>query len=130
MLIFTNGCFDIIHSGHVQLLEFCKNIGGKVIVGLNSDTSVKMNKGDSRPINNQEDRKKVLESIRYVDQVIVFEDMTPLKLIEQIKPDIIVKGSDYSEEQVVGNRIAKVILFSYINGKSTTNIINEIKNER
>lgn len=127
MLIFTNGCFDILHVGHVEMLKFCKSLGGKVVVGLNSDNSVKKLKGIKRPINDQNERKTILESIKYVDEVIIFDEETPLEIIQQLKPDIIVKGSDYKEEQVVGNTISKVVLFPYVKDKSTTNIINEIK---
>jgi rfaE bifunctional protein nucleotidyltransferase chain/domain len=127
MLIFTNGCFDILHIGHVEMLKFCKSLGGKVVVGLNSDDSVKKLKGSKRPINNQNERKIILESIKYVDEVIIFDEETPLRIIQQLKPDIIVKGSDYKEEQVVGNTISKVVLFPYMKDKSTTNIIDEIK---
>jgi len=127
MLIFTNGCFDILHIGHVEMLKFCKSLGGKVVVGLNSDDSVKKLKGSKRPINNQNERKTILESIKYVDEVIIFDEETPLRIIQQLKPDIIVKSSDYKEEQVVGNTISKVVLFPYMKDKSTTNIIDEIK---
>lgn len=126
-MIFTNGCFDILHVGHVEMLKFCKSLGGKVVVGLNSDNSVKKLKGIKRPINDQNERKTILESIKYVDEVIIFDEETPLEIIQQLKPDIIVKGSDYKEEQVVGNTISKVVLFPYVKDKSTTNIINEIK---
>jgi D-beta-D-heptose 7-phosphate kinase/D-beta-D-heptose 1-phosphate adenosyltransferase len=123
--IFTNGCFDIIHRGHIELLKYCKSLG-YVIVGLNSDQSVKRLKGQSRPINSQEDRKELLSSLRFVDQVIIFEDDTPLNLIKEIKPDIIVKGGDYEKEKVVGNEIAKVIIYDYIEGYSTTRVIQSL----
>lgn len=125
-IIFTNGCFDILHLGHINLLKFCKSLNGLVIVGLNSDNSIKRLKGPNRPINNQITRKAILESIRYVDNVIIFDQLTPLKLIESIKPDIIVKGSDYDEKNVIGNHIAKVILFDYMHGHSTTKTIQSI----
>ena len=122
-IVFTNGCFDIIHRGHIDLLEFCKTLGNQVIVGLNSDESVKRLKGKSRPIFSQEDRKKVLESLRFVDKVVIFEEDTPYSVIKSLKPDIIVKGGDYTEEQVVGNDISKVVIFKYIDGYSTTKAI-------
>ena len=110
--VFTNGCFDILHKGHVELLEFCKHYKGvsfsgrslfpRVVVGLNSDASVKRLKGDSRPINNQEDRAYLLQSLKYVDDVIIFDEDTPLDLIKLIKPDILVKGGDYEGIRVVG----------------------------
>jgi D-beta-D-heptose 7-phosphate kinase/D-beta-D-heptose 1-phosphate adenosyltransferase len=137
--IFTNGCFDILHKGHVKLLEFCKNhkgvsFGGRslfprVIVGLNSDESVKRLKGDSRPINSQEDRAYVLESLKYVDEVIVFDEDDPYNLITKVKPDYIVKGGDYKKEDVIGNDLAEVLIFNYINGYSTTNIVEKSKHE-
>lgn len=127
-IIFTNGCFDIIHKGHVELLKFCKKLGDKVIVGINSDKSVKTNKGADRPINNQLDRRAILESIRYVDEVIIFDEATPHEVIKRIKPDVIVKGGDYLPEEVVGKDLAEVIIFNFINGYSTTSIIKSISN--
>lgn len=125
-VIFTNGCFDIIHRGHLELLKFCKEIGDKVIVGINSDKSIQKLKGNDRPINNELDRKFLLESLKYVDKVIIFEDNTPYNLIKEIKPDIIVKGSDYSVETVIGNNLAQVVIFEKINGYSTTKTIQSI----
>lgn len=122
-LIFTNGCFDILHKGHIEILKFSKSLGTKLIVGLNSDKSVKILKGSGRPINQQEDRKLILESLRFVDEVIIFDEETPYNLIKQIKPDIIVKGGDYTADKVIGNDLAEVIIFNYINGYSTTKII-------
>lgn len=128
--MFTNGCFDILHVGHVELLKFCRSFNGRVVVGLNSDNSVKRLKGENRPINCEEDRKNILQALKYVDDVIIFDEDTPLKLIKQLKPNIIVKGSDYKIENVVGNDISTVVLFNYVPNKSTTKIINEIKNEK
>jgi D-beta-D-heptose 7-phosphate kinase/D-beta-D-heptose 1-phosphate adenosyltransferase len=125
-IIFTNGCFDILHIGHIRLLEYSRTLGSKLIVGLNSDNSVRKLKGKSRPINNEEERKQMLLSIRWVDDVIIFEENTPLELIKKIKPDIIVKGGDYKPEDVVGNELAKVVIFNYIDGFSTTKIIKSI----
>ena len=125
--VFTNGCFDILHRGHIELLKFCKQ-HGHVIVGLNSDSSVRRIKGPDRPVFPQQDRKFMLESCMYVDEVVVFEEDTPLDLIKSIKPDIIVKGGDYKKEDVVGNKLAKVLIFDYINGHSTTKIIQNIVN--
>ena len=93
--VFTNGCFDIIHRGHLDLLEYCRRIGDRVVVGLNSDDSTRKLKGDLRPINTEADRKYLLESLVYVDEVIIFNEETPYLLIKSIKPDIIVKGGDY-----------------------------------
>lgn len=125
-IIFTNGCFDILHVGHVELLKFCKSLGDYVIVGLNSDLSVKGLKGDKRPINNEYDRKKMLESIKYVDEVIIFNQTTPYELIKKINPNIIVKGGDYKKEEVVGSDISDVVIFNYLNGYSTSKIIKNI----
>tara|TARA_R100000008_G_C3576695_1_gene165716 strand:- start:818 stop:1207 length:390 start_codon:yes stop_codon:yes gene_type:complete len=125
--IFTNGCFDIIHRGHIELLKYCKSLG-YVVVGLNSDQSVKRLKGESRPVNSQEDRVEMLSSLRFVDEVIIFEEDTPLNLIKKIKPDIIVKGGDYEKDKVVGNEIAEVIIYDYIEGYSTTRIIESLAN--
>jgi rfaE bifunctional protein nucleotidyltransferase chain/domain len=125
-IIFTNGCFDILHRGHIDLLRYCKSLGGKVIVGLNSDKSVKKLKGDQRPINSQEDRKFLLESIKYVDKVFIFSNNTPYELIKKIKPDIIVKGGDYLPNEVVGKDIAKVRIFNYVKGYSTSETIKRI----
>jgi D-beta-D-heptose 7-phosphate kinase/D-beta-D-heptose 1-phosphate adenosyltransferase len=129
-VIFTNGCFDILHIGHVQLLKECKKLAGdngKVIVGLNSDASVKKLKGESRPVNDQDSRKLLLESLRFVDEVIIFEEETPELLIEKIRPDTLVKGGDYSIDQIVGKQYAKkVVVFPYVDGKSTTNTIEKL----
>jgi rfaE bifunctional protein nucleotidyltransferase chain/domain len=124
--VFTNGCFDILHRGHIELLKFCKGMG-KVVVGLNSDSSVSSLKGPTRPVFTERDRKFMLESCRYVDEVRIFEEDTPYNLIKVVKPDIIVKGSDYEIEDVVGNDLCKsVILFNYVDGYSTTQIIKNL----
>jgi len=128
MIIFTNGCFDIIHKGHVELLKYCKGLGTSVIVGLNSDSSVKALKGNKRPINNQYDRKLILESIRWVDKVIIFNEETPYNLIKEVNPDIIVKGGDYNIEEVVGSDLCEVKIFDYEENYSTTKIIQDITN--
>ena len=124
-IIFTNGCFDILHRGHIELLKFCKTMG-HVIVGINSDKSVTRIKGKNRPIVIANDRKVILESLKFVDEVRVFNEDTPITLIKMIKPDIIVKGGDYSIDDVVGNDICEVIIFNYIDGYSTTKIIQNI----
>lgn len=123
--IFTNGCFDILHRGHFDLLEKSKALGDYLIVGLNSDKSVRKLKGLTRPINNQEDRKKALESVKYVDEVIIFDEDTPYELITQQKPDIITKGGDYKAEDVVGNDLAIVVIIPFTDGYSTTKILGE-----
>lgn len=123
-LVFTNGCFDIIHRGHIELLQYCKSIGKRVIVGLNSDESIKQFKGSTRPYFKQGDRKRMLEALRFVDEVIIFNQPTPYELIGELAPDIIVKGGDYTPEQVIGNDLCEVKIFSYLDGYSTTRILN------
>tara|TARA_R110002020_G_scaffold120146_4_gene273777 strand:+ start:3075 stop:3482 length:408 start_codon:yes stop_codon:yes gene_type:complete len=133
-IIFTNGCFDILHIGHVKLLQYCHELAyqttggpGKVVVGLNSTRSVRRLKGNSRPINGGSDRKYILESLKYVDEVIIFDEDTPYQLIKQLSPHIIVKGGDYSPEDVVGCDIAEVKIFNTVDGISTTDIVNRLK---
>jgi D-beta-D-heptose 7-phosphate kinase/D-beta-D-heptose 1-phosphate adenosyltransferase len=123
-VIFTNGCFDILHIGHLSLLQSAKQLGNKLVVGLNSDASVKRLKGSLRPINNQEIRKQQLEILPWVDSVVIFDEDTPYELIKQIHPDIIVKGGDYTPSEVVGNDLSEVCIIPLIQGFSTTNIIN------
>lgn len=122
MKVFTNGCFDVLHLGHIQLLEFCASFG-KVIVGLNSDDSVRRLKGTSRPINSVDARKKILESVKYVHEVHIFEEDTPYELIKSVKPNLIVKGGDYKIEEVVGNDLCDVIIFDTVVGYSSTKLI-------
>ena len=116
-VVFTNGCFDILHRGHLELLEYCKSLG-TVIVGLNSDESVKRLKGETRPINSQEDRRFMLECCKFVDAVVIFDEDTPYNLIKKFSPDIIVKGGDYKVSEVVGNDLAAVHIFNTVNGFS------------
>lgn len=125
-IIFTNGCWDLLHVSHIRLLQYCKSLG-YVVVGLNSDRSVRELKGPSRPINNENDRKEMLLALKYVDEVHIFDEPTPYELIKKIKPDIIVKGGDYNQSNVVGSDLAKVLIFNYIDGYSTTKIIEKIK---
>jgi D-beta-D-heptose 7-phosphate kinase/D-beta-D-heptose 1-phosphate adenosyltransferase len=124
--IFTNGCFDILHVGHIELLKFCKE-QGEVTVGLNSDRSVKRIKGMNRPINNEKDRATLLLSCKFVDKVVIFDEDTPIELIRKIKPDIIVKGGDYLPQEVVGAEMAEIQIFNFIQGYSSTAVINKIK---
>ena len=128
-IVFTNGCFDILHKGHVEYLRKSKELGHYLIVAINSDKSVQKLKGKGRPVNKQEDRALVLKAIRYVDEVIVFDEDTPYELIKQIKPDIITKGGDYTEDKVVGNDIAKVVIIPYVDGYSTTGMIDAVKGQ-
>lgn len=129
VVVFTNGCFDILHAGHVEYLEKSKALGTKLIVGINSDQSVKRLKGPSRPINNQEDRKKVLQALKCVDEVIIFDEDSPYELIKQIKPDILTKGGDYSPDKVRSRELVKeLIIIPFKDGYSTTNLVNRIRN--
>jgi D-beta-D-heptose 7-phosphate kinase/D-beta-D-heptose 1-phosphate adenosyltransferase len=128
-IVFTNGCFDILHRGHVEYLKASKELGDYLIVGINSDSSVKRLKGLDRPVNKQEDRVAVLQAIKYVDEVIVFDEDTPYRLIKEVKPDIITKGGDYTQDNVVGNDIAEVVILLYIQGYSTTGLVNAVKGQ-
>lgn len=123
--VFTNGCFDILHLGHLKLLEAARSKGKKLIVGLNSDSSIKKLKGSTRPINSQEKRKSQLEALPWVDEVIIFDEITPIDLIKKINPDLIVKGGDYSIDQVIGHDLAQVYIFPTIENISTTDIIKK-----
>jgi D-beta-D-heptose 7-phosphate kinase/D-beta-D-heptose 1-phosphate adenosyltransferase len=126
-VVFTNGCFDIIHRGHIDYLQKSKKLGSKLIVGLNSDESVARLKGTVRPHNKQEDRKKVLEALNCVDEVIIFNGDTPYELIKDLKPDIITKGGDYKTiEEVVGNDLAEVIIIPFTEGYSTTKTLENL----
>jgi D-beta-D-heptose 7-phosphate kinase/D-beta-D-heptose 1-phosphate adenosyltransferase len=125
--VFTNGCFDILHRGHIELLKFCKECFAdtRLVVGLNSDQSIKRLKGADRPFNNEADRYFMLKSIKFVDDVIIFDEDTPYEIIKKIKPDALVKGGDYTKESVIGKELVKdVIIFNYIPGYSTTKILN------
>ena len=126
-IVFTNGCFDILHTGHFELLAEAKSLGGKLIVGINSDDSVRRFKGPKRPINNVNKRKKQLELLPWVDEVIVFDEDTPYRLIKEVVPHVIVKGGDYTVEQVVGHDLADVHLVPTVEGYSTTQIIEASK---
>ena len=131
-IVFTNGCFDILHSGHVKYLEQAKGLGDILIIGINSDDSVRKLKGDSRPINTLNDRAYVLSGLTIVDYIIAFDELTPLKLISQVLPDILVKGGDYKIDEIVGNDFVEknggiVKTVPFLDGASTTDIINKIK---
>lgn len=127
-IVFTNGCFDILHRGHVEYLKKAKELGDILIVGLNSDESVRNLKGNSRPIINEYDREFILSELKSVNYVIKFEEETPYELIKIIRPDILVKGGDYKNKYVVGQDIAKELkLIEFVKDKSTTNIIKKIK---
>lgn len=129
-LVFTNGCFDILHSGHVSYLTFARNQGDALVVGLNSDASVRANKGAGRPINNQHDRALVMGSLRAVDFVIIFDDPEPRDIIGKILPQVLVKGSDWahyvSGRDIVEANGGRVVLAEMVDGRSTTNTITQI----
>lgn len=128
-IVFTNGCFDILHSGHIKNLQFAKNQGDILVVGLNSDESIKKLKGSERPINDINERSTILSLFDFIDYIIIFYDDTPFNILKILRPHILVKGSDYKIENIIGREfVEKVLLFDYINGKSSTNIINKIKN--
>ena len=131
-IVFTNGCFDILHAGHVRYLNEAKKIGDCLIVGLNSDESVRKLKGPSRPINSEEDRAEVLSALSAVDYVVVFSDATAEGLVTELQPAIYVKGGDYNiknlpEAEIVAQYGGKTILIPEVVGKSSSNIINKMK---
>ncbi|MCM8809008.1 MAG: D-glycero-beta-D-manno-heptose 1-phosphate adenylyltransferase [Candidatus Omnitrophica bacterium] len=131
IIVFTNGCFDIIHPGHIKVLKRAKSIGDILIVGLNSDKSVKMLKGKGRPIIDQKRRCEILSCFSMIDYIVVFKEKTPEKLIKKILPDFIVKGGDYKEEEVIGKEIiekygGKVVIVPLYKKYSTTNLIRKI----
>ncbi len=131
-IVFTNGCFDIIHRGHITYLKAAKELGDFLIVGLNSDNSVKRLKGHTRPVNNENDRALILENLKPVDAVVIFNEDTPIKLIENIKPDFLVKGGDWNNNEIVGADFVKsyggnVVTIKYVDNYSTTSLINRLK---
>ena len=131
-IVFTNGCFDLLHVGHIRYLAQAKKLGDFLIIGLNSDSSVKELKGEDRPINSFEDRANLLSAIESVDSVIMFREQTPENLIKDIVPDILVKGGDYNIEDIVGYQTVmqnggQVKTLSFYDGYSSTNYINKIK---
>lgn len=135
-IVFTNGCFDILHLGHIDYLSKARDLGKRLIVGVNTDSSVKrLGKGDTRPINDEKSRSMIIASLQFVDAVILFDEDTPYELIKAIEPDVLVKGADYTIDRVVGSDIVmarggKVELIEYLEGYSTTNIEKKIKGEK
>jgi len=126
-VVFTNGCFDILHVGHLELLEKAKSFGDVLIVGMNSDSSMKRIKGPDRPILTEQDRARLLAAIEMVDYVVLFGEETPFELLRQIKPNILVKGEDYKPDEVVGRDIVdEVKIIPFVRGKSTSSIIDKI----
>ncbi|MBY0427368.1 MAG: D-glycero-beta-D-manno-heptose 1-phosphate adenylyltransferase [Cytophagales bacterium] len=132
-VVFTNGCFDILHIGHVDYLEKARNLGDKLVLGLNTDASVSRIKGPQRPIVNEESRSRVIAALGFVDAVTFFDEETPKELIESVKPDVLVKGNDYLAENIVGADFVvknggEVKTIPLVEGFSTTNIVQKIKN--
>ena len=125
-MVFTNGCFDVLHQGHRKLLQEARELGDMLVVGLNSDDSIKRLKGADRPINSVSQRTEALAALPSVDAVIVFEDDTPYQLIKELRPNILVKGGDYKREEIVGRElVAEVVVISLVEGVSTTNLLNQ-----
>ena len=134
-IVFTNGCFDILHVGHKRYLQQAATLGDILIVGVNSDASVRRLKGPTRPVNNEQDRAEILSALGFIDYVVIFDEDTPYELIKKIQPDVLVKGGDYKPEEVVGRDIVlarggRLELIQFVEGKSTTNIINKMKSEK
>lgn len=130
-IVFTNGCFDILHRGHVEYLAQAADLGDKLIIGLNTDASVKRLKGESRPVNDEKSRALLLSALQFVDAVVFFDEDTPYELIKQVQPDILVKGNDYKPEEIIGYDIVtakggKVLTIDLVEGFSTTNIIKRL----
>ena len=130
-IVFTNGCFDILHAGHIEYLERSKKFGHFLVVGLNSDSSVRRLKGRARPINEEQDRARVLSGLQAVDGIVIFDQETPLRLITAIRPDVLVKGSDWSESQIVGSLVVSswggaVRRIPLLKGRSTSATIKKI----
>jgi D-beta-D-heptose 7-phosphate kinase/D-beta-D-heptose 1-phosphate adenosyltransferase len=131
-IVFTNGCFDVVHRGHIEFLKFCRSQGNIVVVGLNSDSSVKAVKGADRPINNHYDRAAVLAALETVDYITIFDEPDPLNLIKKLRPDVLVKGQDWVEKGVVGREFVescggKVVLAPLVDGKSSSATIEKIR---
>ena len=130
-IVTTNGCFDIIHAGHVRYLKHAKNLGDVLIMCLNSDASVQRLKGPTRPLNHQDDRAEVMAALESINYVVIFEEDTPVDILAKIKPDIHVKGGDYSEDTLPETKVikeggGKIQFIPFVEGRSTTNIINKI----
>ena len=131
-VVFTNGCFDILHLGHIDYLEKARNLGDKLIIGLNSDDSVNRFKGPDRPVQDQVSRARILAALQFTDMVVFFNENTPLALISELLPDVLVKGSDYLAENIVGAEVVKkqggeVKILDFVPGYSTTRIIEKIR---
>lgn len=132
-IAFTNGCFDILHVGHVRYLREAKKTADVLVLALNSDSSVQSIKGEKRPLIPEEERAEILAGLEFIDFITVFPELTPLELINYLKPDIIIKGGDWTEDKIVGRDEIKkwggrVVIIPEVEGKSTTNIVDKIKN--
>ncbi len=130
-IVFTNGCFDLLHVGHIRYLEKAKTLGDILIVGVNSDRSVRLLKGPKRPILPEDERAEILSGLRCIDYITLFEEPTPLELIAQIQPHLLVKGGDWAKEAIVGKEIVeasggKVVVLPFVEGHSTSNLIETI----
>lgn len=133
-IVFTNGCFDLVHRGHIEVLANTADLGDKLIIGLNSDSSIQNLKGKNRPIIDENSRAILLASLQFIDAIVLFSEDTPCHLIETILPDILAKGGDYKLEEITGHELVlqnggEVILVPFIDGFSTTNIVNKIKQD-
>lgn len=129
-IVFTNGCFDLLHSGHIRLFKFCKALDGSVVLGLNSDDSIRRLKGSTRPVNSLQTRLDVLEAIQYIDRIVVFEEDTPLRVLEELRPDVLVKGGDYAVENILGREFAgEICICSFMEGVSSTATIKKIMHQ-
>lgn len=132
-IVFTNGCFDILHLGHISYLEEASSLGDKLIVAINADASVKRLKGENRPIQDENSRQSIIGALESVDAVLIFYEDTPLRVIQTLEPDILVKGGDYSPDQIVGSDLVlakggQVLSLSLLDGYSTTNLEQKVKN--
>ncbi len=132
IIVFTNGCFDIIHAGHIDYLSKAKDLGDILLIGLNTDDSVRRLKGENRPVNDENARAIILAAMQFVDAVVLFDEGTPYDLIKQVQPDILVKGSDYMPEDIVGADIVlakggEIKTIDFLEGYSTSRIIERIK---
>lgn len=131
-IVFTNGCFDILHHGHVEYLSKAADLGDVLLIGLNTDNSVRRLKGPARPVNDEQSRALLLSALQFVDAVVLFDEDTPYELIKKVQPDVLVKGSDYKVEDIVGYDVVtakggKVVTVNLVEGFSTTAIINKMK---
>lgn len=128
-VVFTNGCFDLIHPGHIKILRDAKSKGDVLVVGLNSDSSIRRIKGASRPVMDEKARSKVLEAMELVDYIVIFKEDTPFEIIKELKPDYLVKGEDWKAKEIIGREfVKKIFRIKFYPGYSTTGIIQKIKN--